>query len=209
MDPNIIGKAIWDIFSGIIKAFGGFTLAFVTLSKFLGTKFVDALMEKYKLIQEKRLERYRAELENKKFVTQKRYDKIFEIYEVLTADFYEAIELIEDLIPADRVLKSFNEQKDISAHMQQNYSKLKSANVKAKKTFYRYMPFIEKSLSDEYKELLNMLNKQVNSYANLIQHSRADLLEDEDYERTKQINTAYEQLNTHIRDYLHQLELIQ
>lgn len=201
-------KMIIDFLLQIVTEAGGVAVAGYALFKFVGEKFADMVMQKYKNSQEINLEKIKIELANKHYVTKKRYDKIFEIYEILTAAFTEITENVNILIPADKKIQFPNDINERVQFVQSVYDDLKTSYKNARNMLYRYIPFIESEQEKDYFEILDLVKKQIDEYKDVASEVRTDLIKDDEYERTKVINKKMKETYHNIREYLHSLEII-
>lgn len=199
---------MWDFVCRLVATAGGFTVATLAIIKFAGAKIIELFFERYKTLEQKDIENYKVALNNKQYVTQKRYDKIFDIYEELTSATYEAIEYLSALIPVDRKITYPLNAEEWNKYVSDNLEDLKKSCAKAKKAIYRYVPFIQESHEKKYMYLIELIEHQI-SIMDLVQRKkRTDLLKPEDFSCTKEINNKLLELNNEIREYLLSLEVM-
>ena len=200
--------SVIEFIKEVIVAAGGNALALLAVIKFIGPKIIEILEQKYENLQERRMEILKANLENKNYVTQKRYDKTFAIYEELMAAFCEAIDYLQRIIPKDGKIDYPDDFDEMARFIDENAIGLQDAYVSCKRLFYRYTPFIEEGKQDDYRSLLELIKKQVNVYKDLKEAGNVYRLTQEDFDRTKWIEDKYFLISKEVREYLLSLEII-
>lgn len=201
-------KELYSFILSIVSTAGGFAAASFAIIKFGGTKIVELFFEIYKHLQQKNLEKYKADMDNRKYVTQKHYDKYFDIYEDLTIELREAMEHLLLLIPPDGKMNYPVEHSKWIAYVSDNYNGLIEAYKKAQSAVFKFMPFIEEDQEKVYLEILDMIKMQIELIENVRDNTRMDLIHEDDLIRTKQISEKMIELNRMIRTFLHSLEVI-
>lgn len=199
---------LYNFILRLVSTAGGVVAATLAIIKFGGKKIVELFFEDYKQLQMKNIEKYKADIENRKYVTQKHYDKLFDVYEELTADFRDAVEHLTFLIPPDGKMDYPVEHSKWKKYVSDNYEGLKAAYTKAHKAVFRYIPFIEDDQEKIYFEILELFKIQLCLIEAIRNNSRQDLIKEDDYARTKHINEKMIELNRRIRTFLHSLEVI-
>ncbi len=174
------------------------------------------LKEKFKTYKaeiDKELEKHKSALGNKNYVTQRKFDVEFEMYQTLANSFYrlvkEAVTLIPtgySLQPADKEIKK--------AVDEETYNDLSKAINESQDLLFRYAPFIRKDVYEGYRGVLNMCQQHKFAYAN--RWNVGDLRKQEEkerfsidaYKRSDEISVQYEAVNQTIREYLQSLEIL-
>ena len=80
-----------------IVSAGGIGGIMVAAVKFASEIIAKRLEEKYALKMNKSLENYKANIENRKYISKALFDKEFDIYQTLCSSFYEAYSMYEIL----------------------------------------------------------------------------------------------------------------
>ena len=169
--------------------------------------------EAYKAEIDKELEKTRAVLGNKNYITQKKFDVEFEMYQTLANSYYRLVKEATTLIPAGISLQPADpEVKKVCD--QQTFEDLCKAISDTQEYLFRYAPFIQEDIYDGYNQILKLCNEHRLIF--MTRWNRNDFRRQEekesfsvnDYERTEKINKKYDEVNQLLRAYLQSLEIV-
>ena len=75
---------IWKIILCAVGSAGGIGAIIVGVIQFSANRIAERLSQKYEVKLQKELEQYRATLDSKRYISQVRFDKEFEMYQDLS-----------------------------------------------------------------------------------------------------------------------------
>jgi hypothetical protein len=152
-------------------------------------------------------------LELKNYVSKVRFDAEFAIYRDLSAAFLEMVQFQNNLfILIDHAPRDPDKRKDYYADKQK---KCVEAYNRASIQLYRNAPFIEESIFERFKGILNDVDIQLSNYSTLysddhVFESRRE--SNDEFKtcclRTADINTQMDNLILDMRKYLKELDVL-
>ena len=190
----------------LLGAAGGTALVIIGLFKFFGVKIIEIVLERIKNNELVRVEKEKAIISNSVYVTQQRYNKLFQIYEELNTAYFDICEIMMKLIPnnGEEGIKDIYPVNDKRlSFIEKNNETFKELYDKTKKVTMKNCLFIEEEQSSNYMKMLELLNKQVILYEKVASDKRIDYLK-----RTGEINDLVLKNNKIIRAYIKSLEII-
>lgn len=209
MNASDIQKIVFEILAGI----GGIGVVFTAIVGFSSNFIADKLQKKYQLKLNEELEKYKASLTSKIYISKTRFDAEFLIYQNLSFAFSECVKAFSILIPSGFVNvpadKEFREQQDKG-----HYSDARNAYVVAQDELSKSIPFIPKEFCDGYRDLLKLCSLQLYDFEErwnvsyLGTKEEKSVLGQDSYKRTGEINQKFDELNDIIRDYLTRLDVL-
>ena len=151
--------------------------------------------------------------ELKNYVSKVRFDAEFAIYRDLSAAFLEMVQFQNNLfILIDHAPRDPDKRKDYYADKQK---KCVEAYNRASIQLYRNAPFIEESIFERFKGILNDVNMQLSNYStfylddNVFESRRESNDEFKAcYQRTADITTKMDNLILDLREYLKDLDVL-
>ena len=166
----------------LLGAAGGTALVIIGLFKFFGVKIIEIVLERIKNNELVRVEKEKAIISNSVYVTQQRYNKLFQIYEELNTAYFDICEIMMKLIPnnGEEGIKDIYPVNDKRlSFIEKNNETFKELYDKTKKVTMKNCLFIEEEQSSNYMKMLELLNKQVILYEKVASDKRIDYLKDE------------------------------
>lgn len=204
-----VGGAIMVIISAV-KWFSG------QIAERLQKSSDEKLQEKldfFKKEIDKELETHKSALGNKNYITQKKFDVEFNMYQALAEKYYKLVSAASILIPSGYVNvpadKAERDKLD-----KKHYDNLVEAMKEAQDLIYKYGPFIQEKVFDGYQEILKLCQGHKFVYENRWNiNDRRSKEEKEsfgmdDYKRTDKILELYDNVNKKLREYLQSLEIL-
>lgn len=204
---------LWRIILSTIGGIGGIGAVIVVIVKLCSNIIANNLKKKYELELNERFEKYKANVESKKYITKVRFDAEFRIYGELSEAFFEMVKNINALVPvglanvpADKEQKEKKELED--------YNDAKKAIVKAQDVLNYNASFIPEKFFNQYDEIRRLCVFQLDDFGERWNLSFPGTKEEkshlshETYERTREINEKNRQLSKEIREYLETLDVI-
>lgn len=218
-------SSIWSFVLTVIASMGGAAVVVGLAVKFTANKIAESLQSKYQLKLDKELEKYKAELDKSKdthktnldtkhYISVKRFDAEFEIYQQLSKAFFDAVRDCNVMIPAGFTYIPAEKEDQLKADAE-HYKAALISTVAAQNCLHSIASFIPEEFYFGYREILKLMNMQLNAY--MCRHNKFDLRRQEekeqfqadDYQRTSEINEKFETLNGKVREYLNSLDVIQ
>ncbi len=202
-------KIVLEIIAGI----GGVGVVFVAVVKYSSDLIADRLQKKYQLKLNEELEKYKAGLTNKIYISKTKFDAEFSIYQNLSGTFSGCVKAFSILIPAGLVNVPADE-KEREKQENENYFEARKAYSLAQDELSRSIPFIPKEFCDDYKALLKLCSLQLYDFEDRWSISVPGTKEEkstlgpDSYKRTGEINKKFDELNEKIRNYLSRLDVL-
>lgn len=197
----------------IIVGIGGIGVVFAAVVAFSSNFIADKLQKKYQLKLDEELEKYKAGLTNKIYISKTKFDAEFSIYQNLSAAFSDCVKAFSVMIPRGLVNvpadKDAREQED-----NEHYRIARGAYVVAQDELNKSIPFIPQEFCDDYKALLKLCSLQMYDFEErwivsyLGSKEEKSTLGTESYKRTEEINKKFDELNGKIREYLSRLDVL-
>ena len=199
-----------ELLNTTIGSFGGISL-FVIL-KFAWERIDLYFKDQRKLNSEMIKEAFQSDSRKKEYISKTRFDTEFNLFRELNGLFFAMIRDVSFLFPTgltDGYLDKEQEWNDIN-------NKTKIANnslVAAQNCLYANSAFIREEFFNEYVEILQLCNRQINTIKLIYSGSTCNADKEsykkpEDYERTKDITEKWLALNKKIRKYLSLLDVV-
>lgn len=206
---NEVIKIALEIIAGV----GGIGVVFTAVVAFSSNFIADKLQKKYQLKLDEELEKYKAGLTNKIYISKTKFDAEFSIYQSLSRAFSECVKAFSILIPRGLV----NVPADTEIREKQDnehYSNARNAYVVAQDELSKSIPFIPKEFCDGYRKLLKLCSLQLYDFEQRWNVSYIGTKEEksalgrDSYQRTEEINKQFDELNETIREYLTRLDVL-
>ena len=204
---------IFEITVTCIASLGGVGVVVVACIRFGAEAIADRMSKKYQLTLNTELEKYKTELSKKEYVSKTRFETEFSIYKELSLSFSEMIRDINIMIPFGLASVPADEEKR-KEYENNCYDRAKSSVVKAQDSLFANTAFIPEESFNSYNDLLKLSQEQLFAFerryyvGDLVSQREKEILKPEDYERTKDLNKKWQELNKSIRDYLNKLDVI-
>ena len=205
------GDDIFKIFIAIISSVGGIGTVIVLIVKWCSNIIADKLSQKYELKMNKELEKYKAGIANKTYMSKTKFDTEFLMYRELSQTFAILVKECSQLFPTftKDVRNDYNIYKSI-------YNKCVNVIVNAQDKLNSCAPFISDSIFQAYMELEKLCKKQLNDFEYFrLQLNAKDYIEEclkeyrAAYKRTRIINDNYRQISTDLRKYIESIDVLE
>lgn len=197
----------------IIAGVGGIGIIFTAVVGFSSSFIADKLQKKYQLKLDEELEKYKAGLTNKIYISKTKFDAEFLIYQNLSIAFSECVKAFNILIPQGYTHVSADE-KVREEQDKEHYCAARNAYALAQDELSKSIPFIPKEFCDDYRALLKLCSLQLFDFdrrwniSYIGTKEKKSTLNDDNYQRTAEINKKFDMLNGKIRDYLSQIDVL-
>lgn len=198
----------------IIISAGGIGGVIIAVIHFSSNIIADRLQKKYQLVLDRQLEYFKADVENKKYISKTKFDAEFSLYRSLSKKFFDMVKAISILIPYGIAFSPVDEQ-ERRIKDKENYQTANNYCVIAQDELYENAAFIPEDFYEAYTEILSLCHRQLiefrkrwdMSYVGTI--TEKELLSPETYKRTDEILTKFTEFNKEIRIYLDKLDVIE
>ena len=139
---------IWKIILAALASVGGVGGLIILVIKFSSNLIAERLSQKYQLSLQKELEKYKAGVENKTYISKARFDREFSMYQDLCE---KNITMVYDMGAAVMITRG---AKYPNVSSTQEFIHLAAQHIdNADMLNKRYAPFIAKEIFESYKEL--------------------------------------------------------
>ena len=147
----------------IIAGIGGIGIVFTAVIGFSSNIIADKLQKKYQLKLNEELEKYKAGLTNKIYISKTKFDAEFSVYQNLSLAFSQCVKAFNILIPCG--VTSVPADKEARKKQDEsNYNEARNAYVIAQDELSKSIPFIPKEFCDDYKEILKLCSIQLSDF---------------------------------------------
>ena len=214
----------WEAILAAIGGVGGAIVIIIATVKWFGGQIAERLqknsdeklqekLESFKKEIDKELETHKSTLGNKNYITQKKFDAEFGMYQALAEKYYKLVSAASILIPSGYVnVPADKEERDKLE--KKHYDNLVEAMKEAQDLIYKYGPFIQEEVFDGYQEILKLCQGHKFVYENrwniydLRSKEEKESFSMDDYKRTDKILELYDKVNKKLREYLQSLEIL-
>ena len=90
---------VWEIIISLVASVGGIGVIFTAVTYFSSNFVAERLQKKYDLKLNERFENYKANVENKKYISKTKFDAEFALYRSLSKAFFDMVKNISVMIP--------------------------------------------------------------------------------------------------------------
>lgn len=202
---------MWKIVLGILASVGGISGLILTVIKFSSDIIADKLSKKYELRLSKELEIYKANIDNKLYISKAKFDTEFQIYRQLSKAFVNMVKENYALFPT--FTKDCRDDYDTYKKF---HDKSVDAIIIAQDELAANAPFIPENMYDSFSEIEKLCKEQLSDFQDFRLRPDAEAyIKDcpqeykETYKRTKLIRDKLQLLIREVRDYLSKLDVIE
>lgn len=224
---NTIITVSWDsilkLMGSLVISLGGGAAITLFIFHFAADRLAERLKGKYQLELDKKFESYKAdidqrleshktELGTKQYITQKKFDFEFGVYQTLAQSFFELDAAINTIIPvvgytlADEDVQTKKEDEDY----ENSVNKFRSAQNELRKN----APFIQEDVYEKYLEVIKLSSMQLNAYSRrwnvgyLAPMAEKKKFTSEEFKRTGEITKKLDEINRVVRKYIDGLVIV-
>lgn len=205
---------IWEVVLAIIASIGGFGAVFSAIVYFTSNFIADRLQKKYELKINEKFERYKADVENKTYISKTKFDAEFDLYRSLSKAFFDMVKNVSVMIPQGFVMVPADKELKRKVD-EENYNAARTSVVAAQDELSSNAPFIPEKFYDAYEEIKKLCGMQLSEFEKrwnigyFATQEEKESLSSEAYKRTGEINEKFRKLNNEIRAYLNNLDVIE
>lgn len=203
---------ILKIVLAVLASFGGISGIFYLVVKKSSEIIAERLKKKYDLKLNEELERYKANIDNKIYISKTKFDAEFDIYRRLSKVFFDLVKNISILIPAGVVYLPADQEKQRQLD-NENYLAAKKSYIIAQVELISNAPFIPERFYNEYKNIQKLCKEQLDEFdlrsiPSLSTQEEKETISKDARKITTDINVKFKNLNNEIREYLNSLDVI-
>lgn len=205
---------IWEIVIAIVTSLGGVGAVFCAVVYFASNFIAERLQKKYDLKLNEKYERYKADIENKTYISKTKFDAEFNLYRSLSKAFFDMVKNVTVMIPQGLVMMPAD--KELKRNVEEeHYNAARAAVVIAQDELNSNAPFIPEKFYEAYEEIRKLCGMQLSEFEKrwnvgyLASQDEKESLSIEAYKRTGEINAKFKQLNNEIRLYLSNLDVLE
>ncbi len=205
---------VWEIVVAVVAGLGGIGVIFGAVIYFTSNFIAERLQKKYELKLNEKFEKYKADIDNKTYISKTKFDAEFGIYRSLSKAFFDMVKNISILIPQGFVLVPADKEQQKKADIEHYNSATKAAEL-AQDELNGNAPFIPENFYIEYNEIIKLCTYQLNEFNRRWTISCRGSQEDKEtisveaYDRTGEIIKKFKKLNNEIRKYLSNLDVLE
>lgn len=203
---------ILKIVLAVLASFGGISGIFYLVVKKSSEIIAERLKKKYDLKLNEELERYKANIDNKIYISKTKFDAEFDIYRRLSKVFFDLVKNISILIPVGVVYLPVDQEKQRQLD-NENYLAAKKSYIIAQVELISNAPFIPERFYNEYKNIQKLCKEQLDEFdlrsiPSLSTQEEKETISKNARKITTDINVKFKNLNNEIREYLNSLDVI-
>ena len=205
---------VWKIVLCAVGGAGGIGAIIVGAVKYSSDMIADRLSQKYEAKLQKDLEHYKANLDNKIYITKAKFDAEFALYRDLTSKFFDMVKAVTTMIPAGYA-EYPADKADREKYEDELYNRARKTTVVAQDTLNANIPFIPETLYEKYEEILGLSRGQLGVFelrwnvGYLATEEEKKKFSHEDYQRSRDILTKLSNLNKDLSTYLSKLDVLE
>lgn len=201
---------IWKIVLTTISSVGGIGTIIMFIVKFCSNTIADKLSKKYELKMNKELEKYKAGIENKTYMSRTKFDAEFSMYRELSQVFAQLVKQTYQLFPTF----TKDSRTDYETY-KECHDKCVDVIVLAQDKLNSCAPFISKAIYDDYNNIEELCKTQLSDFQDFrlrpdAENYRKDCKDEfhKAYKRTREIQEAYETVSNNLRTYINSIDVI-
>ena len=170
MDTSTITTVVslgWDsllkLMGSIVLSLGGGAAVALFIFHFMADRLAERLKGKYQLELDKKIEGYKANLDNKKYVTKTKFDTEFDLYRKLSKVYFEMIKCSSIMIPQGYAKIPADEETRKKVD-EEHYNAARKAVVIAQDELNGNAAFIPETFFDRYEEIRSLCVMQLDDF---------------------------------------------
>ena len=204
---------VWSIAGAILASLGGAGVIVSAIAVFVSNRVAKRLDEKYAQRLNKELEKYKINLEQKRYVTKTQFDREFEIYHQLSNMFFSMIVKLSSF--TQHGIDSEKEEKNNTGISLHEMKKLIEQTGAAQDYLYSNAAFIPKDLFELYKSIMEKASELFWRYYDRFTEYKfgkrqySEIVLDEDRVAEEAIEREFDNITIKLRDYLTSLSIVE
>jgi len=202
---------IWKIVLGILVSVGGISGLILIVIKMSSNIIADRLSKKYELKLSKELEIYKANIDNKLYISKTKFDTEFQIYRQLSKAFVNMVKENYALFPTFT-----KDSRDDYDTYKKFHDKSVDAIINAQDELSANAPFIPEKMYNSFSEIEKLCKEHLSDFQDFrLRPDAKEYIQEchdsykETYKRTRLIRDKLQLLIREIREYLSNLDVIE
>lgn len=202
---------IWNLVLACIVSAGGIGAIMVSVIVFTSKWIAKELSKRYELKLNKELERYKAGIDNKIYISKTKFDTEFQLYRQLSKSFMDMVKAVSQLFPIFT-----RNGGDAYDKYKCQYDETITKIIKAQDELCESAAFISVDLYKMFIEIESLCKQQLNDFVDFklasdATETRVELRDDymNAYKRTREIEEKFEKLLENMRAYISRLDVIE
>lgn len=202
---------LWKITLAVLASIGGISGLILMVIKFSSNIIADRLSKKYAMKLSKEMEAYKANIENKVYISKAKFDTEFQLYRELTAAFTKMVKECSQLFP-----KSTKDTRNDYEKYKNEHDKAVDSIIIAQDELYASAPFISEDLYNQFTEIQILCKNQLNDFQDFRLRPDAEDYRNEckeaykeTYKRTHKIDKKFNELISTVRKYMSSLDVME
>lgn len=206
-------QSILAIASAIVVSVGGSGAIICATSKFLSERIAKRLDSAYQQKLNEQLEKYKLELDNKRYMTKEQFDVQMQIYRDLSKSYFQILVKLCSISEED-FYKDTGSDFDKKRFEEYTYRNIVTTISIAQNVLYENAPFIPKHIFQKYDELYGLINNQFWSYNSKYYEyvngkiKQEERLTESDKNIYKEVERKLFEVSEDVRIYLESLTLV-
>lgn len=209
-EGNVRMDSVWKLVLAIIASIGGIGVVFTAVVAFTSNLIAERLQMKYDHRLNKELEKYKAGIDSKKYISKTKFDAEFSLYRSLSKAYFDMIKAVSTMatiyLQHDSIDKSNRDE---------IYNNAFSFAVIAQDELMSNAAFIPKGFYDGYEEIRRLCLEQIMDIGErwntgtITAGAEQDIFKRDTQVRSTKIDQRFGKLNDEIREYLNSLDVLE
>lgn len=86
-------NTVWEIVLAVVAGLGGIGVVFGAVIYFTSNFIAERLQKKYELKLNEKFEKYKADIDNKTYISKTKFDAEFSLYRSLSKSFFDMVKI--------------------------------------------------------------------------------------------------------------------
>lgn len=204
------GNEIMAFIGKAVTAVGGVSVIAACVCRIMEKRMEQRFDAKLK----KELEKYKAEIGKKQYVSKTRFDTEFELYRKLSEAFFDTVRKMKSILVIEE--ENENRPRILKEERKRAYFKFSNNGSTAMLILYQNMAFIPENFFERYSQIMEIVGEIHTEYLEFDKQKETELTEQDikkfqtrEYEAYELMDQKLKALNIELREYLKTLEIIQ
>lgn len=207
---------VLQIAIAIIASIGGAGAIICAVVKYVSDRIADRLQKRYQLEIDKKLETFKANIEQTAHVRKTHFDKEFATYEELCAKFSAMVDAVHWLFPTglDRAPANYSDYDELQKICNERYTIAQQKFNEAAVVYGAKAPFIEKDFLERFRSIQCLAAAQIHKYAFVNPLEAAKGLDSSDakiqqegYNNTQKMDREWQELIDSLRSHFEKMTI--
>ena len=208
--------SVWSCILALLASVGGIGVVVCAIVKFCSDTITEKLSKSYQLKMDKELEKYKQNLENKKYVTQTQYDIELSVYRDLTKSLFLVVKIFSEMLD-DYLMKNMSDKELLAYEIKKGEDVIEGV-VSLQDKVFENAPFIPKHLFEKYEYISqtanDLLKKRIVNLRKLVTEDDGIknikyIMSEGEKDKARHIIESYEELNKDLREYLRNIRIVE